>query len=268
MTDELRMNLGALRSAMQLTLHTHHASRIWHGRAASERRHGIIGLAGFVSIMAKMKRGAEQDDPYSDWWMLEIERKLDDTKTRLKVLREQIDQVLADVPPELSLGENLNVQPVKIPLFIGAQLGFLAVYLLADYDNLARRLMLAHHTALIDRHTLERMLDEGSYLLRSTFALAQRYRYSGATRDDCAANNALARAAREQYGELPQDVLEGTRRSRFAPPIVRRSALSGAGSVSESPPVNLDAPYAGIESEDGASGDLTAMPADEVTSHE
>jgi integrating conjugative element protein (TIGR03761 family) len=268
MSDELRMNLGALRSAMQLTLHTHHASRIWHGRAASEGRHGIIGLSGFASIMAKMRRGAEQDDPYSDWWMLEIERKLDDTKTRLAVLREQVDQVLADVPPELSLGENLNVQPVKIPLFIGAQLGFLAVYLLADFDNLARRLMLAHHTALIDRHTLERMLDEGSYLLRSTFALAQRYRYSGATRDDIAANNAVARAAREKFGELPQDVLKGTRRSRFAPPIVRRSALSGAAPVPEEPPVNLDAPDAGIGSEDGASRELNAIPADEVSPNE
>jgi integrating conjugative element protein (TIGR03761 family) len=262
------MNLGALRSTMQLTLHTHHASRIWHGRAASERRHGIIGLAGFVSIMAKMKRGAEQDDPYSDWWMLEIERKLDDTKTRLKVLGGEVDQVLADVPPELSLGENLNVQPVKIPLFIGAQLGFLAVYLLADYDNLARRLMLAHHTALIDRHTLERMLDEGSYLLRSTFALAQRYRYSGATRDDVAANNAVARAAREQYGELPQDILEGTRRSRFAPPIVRRSALGGALPAPERPPADIETPEAMIESEDGTSGDETAMPAEEVTPDE
>jgi hypothetical protein len=26
----------------------------------------------------------------------------------------------------------------------------------------------------------------------------------------------------EKFGELPQDVLEGTRRSKFAPPIARR----------------------------------------------
>lgn len=134
MTDELRMNLGALRSAMQLTLHTHQASRIWHGRARGEGRAGIIGLAGFVSIMSKMRRGAEQDDPYSDWWMLKIEQKLDDTKKRLQVLREQVDQVLADVPAALSLGDNLNVQPVRLPLFVNAQQGFLAVYLLADFD--------------------------------------------------------------------------------------------------------------------------------------
>jgi integrating conjugative element protein (TIGR03761 family) len=102
----------------------------------------------------------------------------------------------------------------------------MAVYLLADYDDLARKLILAHHTALIDRGTLERWLNDGAHALRSLFSLAQQYRYSGATRDDFAAKNAVARAALEKFGELPQDVLEGSRRSRFAPPIVRRETRS------------------------------------------
>ena len=58
-TEPLQLNLGSLRSAMSLTLHTHHASRIWHGRAPAEGRPGIIGLNGFISIMNKLKRGAE-----------------------------------------------------------------------------------------------------------------------------------------------------------------------------------------------------------------
>ncbi|MFJ5483781.1 PFL_4669 family integrating conjugative element protein [Pectobacterium actinidiae] len=222
-SESLQLNLGSLRSAMSLTLHTHHASRIWHGRAPAEGKPGIVGLNGFVSIMNKLKRGAEQDDPYSDWWMLRIEDKLSVTKEQLQSLRQQVDQALADVPPALSLGENMNVQPVKLPLFVSSQLGFMAVYLLADYDDLARRLILAHHTALIDRSTLERWLNDGAHALRSLFSLAQQYRYSGTQRDDFASNNAAARAAVEKYGELPQDVLEGARRSRFAPPLVRRS---------------------------------------------
>jgi integrating conjugative element protein (TIGR03761 family) len=226
--EPLQLNLGSLRSAMSLTLHTHHASRIWHGRAPVEGRPGIIGLNAFLAVMNKMKRGSEQDDPYSDWWMLRIEDKMADTKTRLQGLREQVDQALADVPPALSLGENLNVQPVKLPLFVNAQLGFMAVYLLADYDDLARKLILAHHTALIDRGTLERWLDDGAHALRSLFSLAQQYKYSGAQRDDFAANNAVARAAHEKFGELPQDILEGTRRSRFAPPLIRRTPLTTA----------------------------------------
>jgi integrating conjugative element protein (TIGR03761 family) len=235
MANDLRLNLGSLRSDMALTLHTHHASRIWHGRAPSEGKPGIIGLNGFISIMNKLKRGAEQDDPYSDWWMIRIEGKIADTKTRLQALREQVDQALADVPPALTLGENLNVQPIKLPLFVSSQLGFMAVYLLADYDDVARRLILAHHTALIDRSTLERWLNDGAHALRSLFSMAQQYRYSGTQRDDFAANNAAARAAREKYGELPQDVLEGTRRSRFAPPIQRRSPLGGRPARTETP---------------------------------
>ena len=90
--EPLQLNLGSLRSAMSLTLHTHHASRIWHGRAPADGRPGIIGLNGYISVMNKMKRGAEQDDPYSDWWMLRIEDKLTQTKTSLQALREQVDQ--------------------------------------------------------------------------------------------------------------------------------------------------------------------------------
>ena len=80
MANELQLNLGSLRSAMALTLHTHHASRIWRGRAPAEGRPGIIGLNGFLAIMNKLKRGAEQDDPYSDWWMIRIEEKIGETK--------------------------------------------------------------------------------------------------------------------------------------------------------------------------------------------
>jgi integrating conjugative element protein (TIGR03761 family) len=227
-SESIQLNLGALRSAMKLTLHTHHAARIWHGRQASEGKNGIVGLSGFVSMMTKMKRGAEQDDPYSDWWMIRIEEKLITCKAELTTIQENLDQLMADVPQALSIGDNLNIQPVCLPLFVNAQLGFMAVYLLTQYDDLARRLLLAHHTALIGRRDMERWLDEGAHVLRSLFGLAQRYRYSGATRDDFAANNARAREARESFGELPQDVLEGSRRSEFAPPIVRQRSTGDA----------------------------------------
>ena len=209
--------------------------------------------------MNKLKRGAEQDDPYSDWWMLRIEEKLAATKDQLQTLRQQVDQALADVPSALSLGENLNVQPVRLPLFVSSQLGFMAVYLLADYDDLSRRLILAHHTALIDRSTLERWLNEGAHALRSLFSLAQQYRYSGTQRDDFAGMNAAARAAVEKFGELPQEVLEGTRRSRFAPPLIRRSRLSSSPT-----PTEANQPSQEAEQVDGAPSDTHAL-VDDVT---
>jgi len=224
--DPIQLNLGALRSAMKLTLHTHHAARIWHGRPGSEGKNGIIGLSGFVGIMNKMKRGAEQDDPYSDWWMIRIEEKLESSKVALAAIQEELGQIMADVPDALSIGDNLNIQPVTLPLFVNAQLGFMAVYLLTQYDDLARRLLLAHHTALIGRRDMERWLDEGGHILRSLFGVAQQYKSFGTTREDIAANNAKALEAMACFGALPQDILDGSRRSEFAPPIIRAKSAA------------------------------------------
>lgn len=271
-TEAVQLNLGSLRSAMSLTLHTHHAARIWRGRAQSEGTPGIMGLNGFVAIMGRMRRGAEQDDPYSDHWMLRIEEKLADTKQRLQIVREQVDQALADVPSALSLGENLNVQPVKLPLFVSSPLGFMAVYLLADFDDLARRLILAHHTALIDRTTLEHWLHDGAHALRSLFSLAQQYRFSGVTREDFGSMNAAARAALEKFGPLPQDVLEGARRSRFAPPNTRRSRVSSVATETEpsgeaaadhlggAPPNAMSEDNASVEDARDPAGNTSADP--------
>ncbi|WP_446027537.1 PFL_4669 family integrating conjugative element protein [Lelliottia amnigena] len=235
-------NLGALRSAMTLTLHTHHALRVFQGRAPGEGRPAIIGLTGYLAIVNKIKHGAELDDPYSDWWMLQVEDKVEQTRAVLAVLREQVVSVLTCVPSAVSLGDNLNLHPVTLPLFVTTQLGFMAVYLLADFDEIARQFILAHHVALIDRGTLERALNEGAHCMRSLFSMAQPYRYSGAGRNDFAAQNAVARQAVERFGELPKEVLDGTRRSRFAPVFQRTDSPLLFTSLPETdePDVNPD----------------------------
>jgi integrating conjugative element protein (TIGR03761 family) len=78
---------------------------------------------------------------------------------------------------------------------------------------------------LIGRVDMEAWIDDGAHLLRSLFGRAQRYRHAGVTRDDMAANNARALAAIEKLGLPPMDILEGHRRSQFAPPIIRRGAV-------------------------------------------
>lgn len=222
MSDVFQLNLGPLRSAMSLTLHTHHAARVWHGRPAREGKNGIIGLSGFVALMNKIKRMAEQDDPYADHWMIQIQEKLESSKSELEVIKTRLDQSMSGLPVALRVGENMNVHPVTLPVFINSPFGFLAVYLLIAYDDIVRRLLLAHHTALMGRRDMEIWINAGGKVLRSLFGLAQRYKVSGVSRDDFITNNALARDAREKFGELPQDILEGTRRSEYAPPILLR----------------------------------------------
>ncbi|HEK0106475.1 TPA: DUF1845 family protein, partial [Pseudomonas aeruginosa] len=109
---------------------------------------------------------------------------------------------------------------------------------------------------LIDRSTLERWLNEGAHALRSLFSLAQQYRYSGCTRDDFAAKNAAARAALEKFGELPQDVLEGMRRSKFAPPVVRRGLQQrGDSAAAAASPTDEGAAADSAEAKSTAAGE-------------
>ena len=224
MADNYRLNIGSLRSDVKLTLHTHHAARIWMGRPKSDLKPGIIGLSGFCSVVNRMSRGAQQDDPYSDWWMILLEDKITESKQGLKDIEARLDTAMATLPPAISISENLSIQPVSLPLYISNPIGFQAVYLLTGYDEIVRRILLAQHVGLVGRRDMEAWIDEGAAVLRSLFGLAQLYKYSGAERDDFAANNAKAEAARklyERYGELPQDILQGLRRSTFAPPIIR-----------------------------------------------
>ena len=224
MADNYRLNIGSLRSDVKLTLHTHHAARIWMGRPKSDLKPGIIGLSGFCSAVNRMSRGAQQDDPYSDWWMILLEDKITESKQGLKDIEARLDTAMATLPPAISISENLSIQPVSLPLYISNPIGFQAVYLLTGYDEIVRRILLAQHVGLVGRRDMEAWIDEGAAVLRRLFGLAQLYKYSGAERDDFAANNAKAEAARklyERYGELPQDILQGLRRSTFAPPIIR-----------------------------------------------
>ncbi|MNE97890.1 hypothetical protein D3C80_1963160 [compost metagenome] len=56
--------------------------------------------------------------------------------------------------------------------------------------------------------------------------MAQLYRLAGVSRDDMAANNARAREAIDKFGTPPRNILEGSHRSQFAPPIARGSTAS------------------------------------------
>jgi len=224
MADTFQLNLGSLRSRVNLTLHTHHASRLWFGRQRVDNKPGMIGLSGFANIINRISAAAAKDDPYADLFLIIIEEKITESGQELAAIDARLDQVLAMLPPQLDIGENLSVQPLQLPLYLNSPLAFQGVYLLTRYDELVRRILLAAHIGLIDTRSKEIWLDEGAAVLRRLYGVGQRYKgYSGASRDDIAGNNARATTAKEMYSflDMPKDVLEGTRRSNFAPPIQR-----------------------------------------------
>jgi integrating conjugative element protein (TIGR03761 family) len=224
-TDKITLNIGSLRSEIVLSLHTYHAARLWSGRKpnSSDKHQGVLGLTGFLHLTNLIRIAAAQDDPYADWMIILIDERIERAKEKLAEIRSQVREVIDSIPKQLNVSENLNISPARMPLFVNSPLGFQGVYLLVEFDELARDLLLAQHIGLMGRRNMEELLDRAAHQIRSTFAMVQNYRNTGISRDDVAANNARAREVIERFGVPPKDVLEGQRRSTFAPAIQKRN---------------------------------------------
>lgn len=267
-------SMGALRSKINLSLHTYHATRLWWGRGVESGKPQIIGMRQFLFLVGAVQRNATRDDPYADHWMLQIDAKLEDVRSRVDVLLADSEKLLKQIPEELTIEENVNQKPFMTPVYTGGQQGWLALRLLIDFDRLARNILLASHVALISRNDAFDLLRSANHDLRSLCAFPQRYPgYSGVTRDDFAANNAKAREAREKFGDLPKDVLEGTLRSPYAP-MIQKSASAVSPAVANVSEKNTQSPetddpkqgepdlYADLNDDDDPSEDKDTGAAD------
>lgn len=223
--SDYTFNMGPLRSAIHIQLHTHNATRLWTGRRATENGPApIIGMPRFIEILNQMRIAAEHNDPYADLWMLRMEEKLAQSRKEM----DQAKAMFSELPEGIDIGNCLNVQPVRFPLFINVPLAYQGVYLLTDFDQLARQLLLASHIAIISRREIHNRLNNGAKVIRSTFGLAQKYRGSGLTRQDFIDKTPQARTAIERLGPLPEAILSGKLRSSFSSPLPGKADNPGA----------------------------------------
>lgn len=222
-------DMGSLRSKVNLTLHTYHATRAWWGRGVESGKAQIIGMRQLLFLIGRIQQDAARDDPYADLWLLEVEQKLEETRKQLDTFSQDAERMLEMIPRELTIEENVNQKPFVTPVYTGGQLGWLAIRLLIDFDRYVRNILLAAHVALLNRDDKEALLRQANHLIRSLCTAPQRYPgYSGITRDDLAANNARARDVIAQRGVLPEDIARGTKRSQYAP-MIRPSQAQDQG---------------------------------------
>lgn len=220
--ENYHLTSGPLRSAITVELHTHLATRTWTGRQANpeENTHAIIGMPRFLSILNIIRLDCVADNPYADMWMLRLEERLLAAREEMNDLISSTKTVFSQLLPEMMTVENcLSIQPARFPVFAASQLGFIAIYLLTDYDGLMRNALLANHMAFLSRAELNSLNQRGGNIIRSILVLAQRYRRLSVTRQDIREGNVRALAAQEQAGPVPNDIFDGSLRSAWAPPL-------------------------------------------------
>ena len=229
---------GVLRNKASLTLQTTHAQRLVQGREGAGGKQPLIGLDGLARYAAQISNSAAAGDPYADLALLSVEGLLADTQKMIRNLIGEISDVLDSVPAvEVELAQ--SVVPVHVPLMFATPYGFLGAYLLADYDELVRTVMTARHCAFIDRNRAFGHLLRTGRPIRRLFCLGPTvWRYTGVTREDIAKNTKLAQQAKVVYAnmnihDIPADVLQGSRRGRYAPPIRQTPATSAASYLEE-----------------------------------
>lgn len=224
----------SLQSEISITLHTRAASRLWAGRKKTEESPAIISCPRFADTTRLMEQNVRNDDPYADYHFYEIHNEIISAREKLQKTRKAVEQLIKDNLPEgMSMTKSLSQSPEVIELRIASKLSFLTMYLLADFDILARQVMLARHTALIERPRSEEILYNAQKTFRSVLHRSTKWRFTGVTRDDMAANNQKAQRAIELMGQLDEEFLKGEKRSSLAPPIMKKSGLDDMSVVPE-----------------------------------
>ena len=218
---------GPLRSAAVLTLQTKEAQKLILGRTSetteanqniASKSEYIMGLQDFGRRMNRIWLAAQQDDPYADWYLWKIEAALHTAKVRVSTQTEELSQLL-DSMQAIKIKISQSTDPINIELNFANPYGYIAAYLVAEFDALACRVLTAWHIGLLDRAPGLAMLNTTSGFIRTSFGLSSHWHFTGVTRAAVHHNDSLAQQAKARMGKLPQEIIDLQQRAKMAPEI-------------------------------------------------
>tara|TARA_R110002049_G_scaffold20717_6_gene75919 strand:- start:1672 stop:2532 length:861 start_codon:yes stop_codon:yes gene_type:complete len=219
---------GPLRNDSSMSIKTGLAQQLVFGRSGSKNspdKRAVIGLVGFAKMLKPIYEAAELDDPYADKRLLDIEAFIECSFQDLRELRATVDKLLvsrSDVHHRLAH----SLKPVQVPLYFSNQFAFRAAYLINDFDTFVCAVQTAQFVALLTTTKTNTLIRRGNKTVRRALASATGYQCSGVSRADILSGTAKARAAVKRWGELPPDILDGSRRAVFGPPLPEASLAS------------------------------------------
>lgn len=206
---------GALRGEVSLTLNTHQACNLFHGRRHVENGPaGIPGLYRFANHLDQIAVGAGSDDPYADWTIMRIEDLMQGCEMLMAEFEDDVLGMLKNVRG-LQIGVASSIEPKVIELQLTSPYAHWGARLIGQYDALMTVILSARYVALLDEDVVVKTIQECSRAFRRFAHVAQDYRFSGVTRVDVEQKTARALEAAEKYGEVPEVILDGSFRPRF-----------------------------------------------------
>ena len=213
---------GILRGGASLDIQTRQAQRLVYGRQKTEEKEHIVGLVRFGMNMKRIWSAAARDDPYADWILLQVEETLNSARDHINALCKETETLLSTAATGIQIDVAHSLEPVRIRLQFANAYGYMGAYLIADFDQLVCMLLTARHVGLIGRDNSAKTLHHCARQVRHAFALSARWKFTLITRDDVRHNTPKAQKAKEAMstlGELPQEIIDTTKRAQIAPEI-------------------------------------------------
>jgi integrating conjugative element protein (TIGR03761 family) len=207
---------GKLKTKGSVVIHTRSAHDLFYGRRG-DRESGvsqIVGLTLFATNANNLSLLCKRDDPYAEAALIKIENLFDDIQKDLSNKIIHLNSIL-DNMGGVTIDFHESEDPITIPLEFGTPYGYIATRCLSQYDKLVTLAYSAQHTGLISQKDWHCYVTETRTKLRHIFHLSTQYKFSGASRNDFASDNAVARAAIEKFGVLPPQILEREVRAQF-----------------------------------------------------
>lgn len=219
---------GRLESERWIELHTDLANSVFDGRKQETDADGvekarIIGLRGFADVLRIIWYDARRDNPYADWWMLKVERGLNDAARELEITTKEYRAIL-DERSCLEVRVLGSPMPHRRWVSFKNPLAYNALRLLSQLDNLLMVVLECANQNLISRNEATKISHAAAAAIVRTLRIALAYKHYELTRKDLRNGTAYARRAVEHMGTVPKCVLEGTQRSGCAPPIHHQPA--------------------------------------------
>lgn len=195
-----------LLSDIRITLHTRIAAGLWQAQSTS--------LPLCLALLNRLLRAERHDDPWAAHWLTNVRLRLDVLNYLLQQKQTLLDRRFAGLPEAINtpLGHNPAPMQFTLPLALLTPPGSRLMQIVAGYDRLVCRALLAWRLDLISQEEKSDVLSIFPRLIRQLYSYVNRFRTTGVTRDDVRHNTPLAQGVARRLGQLPKRLLADIQR--------------------------------------------------------
>jgi len=211
---------GALHGQVWLAVQTVQAQRLIHGRKAAPGKPAIIGLVGFADRLRVLWLAARRDDPYADWWLIQVHEAIEGEVTFVRRWQQEMQAFLGQMRA-MDIRVATSTKPYRIALQFANPYAYQAALLLSEYDALVCLVLTAYHVGLLENDDKNAVIKGCARRIRAVFMIPQRYRLLKIDREMVRLNKGRSSEARQLMGAVPDDILSGERLAPIAPSRIK-----------------------------------------------